>query len=486
MQINRRGLVIGGAALAAIGVSPHDAAATAADKAAVESSLLTAVSVTNRPPVHMNIADRMARYAVPGASVAVMRNGRLAWSGAYGVRRAGGAPVTPSTVFQAASLSKPLTALAALRLADAGVVELEGDVNARLHNWRLPFAAKVPPQPITLSQLLSHTAGVSVEGFPGFKSDEKRPTLRAILDGAPEAKTPRIEVSEEPGPPRYSGGGYMVIEQLIEDLTRTNFTSHMKRSVLDLIGMQSSTFEPIPPPQLAADIASGHSWHGRLHDEDWLIYPQHAAASLWSTATDLALFLRALVAIYRGAPGALVKRKATRDMQSYIDSIMGLALETEHAVQDGQPITHSGWNTGYRSFIIVFPNTGDGVAVLTNADRGNDLAMEIVRAAARVYGWPTFAPILMEAATLSDQTFDAIAGIYDFPEAGIAVVLTREQDRLRLTAPRGHSILQPVRDQWPKTVTLYCIEDAQPAIVQANKGAIELLLWGMTGRRRAT
>lgn len=485
MHIDRRRLVIGGAALSAAGLSLRGAAA-AADKAAVESNLLTAVSFTNRPPKPMKIAERMARYGVPGASVAVMRDGRLAWSGTYGVRRAGGAPVTPSTAFQAASLSKPVTALAALRLADAGIVDLEGDVNEQLQSWRLPFAANVRPQPIMVSQLLSHTAGVSVQDFPGFKRHERRPTLRAILDGAPEAKTPRIEVSEEPGPPRYSGGGYMVIEQLIEDLSRDSFIAHMKRSVLDAIGMRSSSFESIPLPHLANDVASGHSWHGRLRDEDWLVYPQHAASSLWSTATDLALFLEALVAIDRRKPGALLRRKATREMLTYIGSIMGLARGTEHTIQEGQPVSHAGWNTGYRSFMALFPRTGDGIVILANADRGKELAMEIVRAAAHVYGWPTFAPILMEAATLSDQTFDAIAGTYDFPEAGVAVVLSREQDRLKLTAPRGHSTLQPVRDQWPKTVTLYCIEDAQPAIVQANKGAIELLLWGMTGRRRAT
>jgi CubicO group peptidase (beta-lactamase class C family) len=134
MRIDRRSLVIGGAALGTVGLSPDTVAdsAVAADKTAVESNLLPAVLLTNRPPVRLSLADRMARYGVPGASIAVMRNGRLSWSGAHGVRRAGGARVTPSTIFQAASLSKPLTALGALRLAETGAVGLEDDVNARL------------------------------------------------------------------------------------------------------------------------------------------------------------------------------------------------------------------------------------------------------------------------------------------------------------------------------------------------------------------
>lgn len=484
MPISRRRLVINGSALGAVAFSPVGLAA-AIDKVAVESNLLTAVSVTNRPPVRMNIADRMLRYGVPGVSVAVIRDGRLAWSGAYGVRRAGGAPVTSSTIFQAASLSKPVTALGALRLVDAGAIGLEEDVNLRMRSWRLPFAANVRPQPITLSQLLSHTAGVSVEGFSGFKGGERLPTLRAILDGLPEAKTRRIEVSEEPGPPRYSSGGYMVVEQLIQDISGATFTAHLRRDVLDPVGMRSSTFESTPPPRLAANIASGHSWYGRLREQDWLVYPQHAAASMWSTATDLALFLAALVAVYRGAPNALLKSKATRETQSYIDSIIGLALGTQHVTDEAQPISYSGWNTGYRSYIAAFPRTGDGIAVLTNADRGNDLAMEIVRAAAHFYGWSPLAPIPVKAATLAENTFATITGAYDFPAAGIKAVLSREADRLKLLAPHGYSILQPIADQWPQSVTMYSIEDAQPAIVQANNGALELLFWGMTGRRIA-
>jgi hypothetical protein len=221
-----------------------------------------------------------------------------------------------------------------------------------------------------------------------------------------------------------------------------------------------------------------------VREDDWLIYPQHAAASLWSTPTDLARFLAALISIYRSAPAALLKSVAARETQKHIDSIMGLALDTEHFVEDDRKlVSHAGWNTGYRSFIAAIPEAGDGIAVMTNADHGGDLAMEIVRRAARVYGWPAFAPVPMTAATLGNEVFAAITGTYDFPEAEIQLVVSRDRDRLRATAPRGYSILQPVGHDWPRSVTLYGIEDAGVATIQQNKGQLELLMRGMTGRR---
>lgn len=478
MRINRRSLVIGGAALGAVGLSPAFADAVAADRAAIESNLLTAVSLTNRPPERLTIADRMARYNVPGASVAVLRNGKLAWSGAYGVRRAGGAPVTSETLFQAASLSKPVTAFGALLLHERRAIKLDDDVNRLLRDWKIPFAQNVPREPIMLFQLLSHSAGVNVPSFPGFAPTDQLPSLQAILDGAPEAKTPRVQVANPPGPPRYSGGGYMIVEKLIEDLTSERFDEYMQQYVLGPLGLNRSTFAPVPPARLAANIASGHGWKGALRNHDWLAYPQHAAASLWSTAEDLVRFLGAVMACYRGTRGALLKRDNLIDVR-FMESIDHDASSRGVA----ELLAHAGWNTGYRCYMAAFPKTGDGIAVMTNADHGHDLAMEIVRSAARVYGWPAFQQVPVQAVTLSDETFAAITGTYDFPEAEIQLVVSRDQDRLKVSAPRGFSTLQPVAHNWPQSITLYGIEDAEAAMIQRKNGALEFLLWGMTGRR---
>lgn len=200
---------------------------------AVENGLLPAVTLAGRPVVPWSIEDRMRRYDTPGLGIAVIDDGEIQWASAYGVERSGGAdPVTTSTVFQAASISKLVAATVALQLVEAGRLDLDADVSTSLRSWNLPPSEHTERSPVTLRRLLSHPAGVTVGGFPGYPRGSELPTRLEVLDGSGPASSPPIRVDELPGSRyRYSGGGYQIVQMLIEDVTRMELEEVARASV---------------------------------------------------------------------------------------------------------------------------------------------------------------------------------------------------------------------------------------------------------------
>ena len=157
---------------------------------ALEFGWSTAKSKKGRPGRKKELHQRMTYHKVPGFSIAFIDREELAWAKGYGVREAGQAdPVTIDTIFQAASISKPVTAIVALRLVEAGFLDLDADVNDILRTWKLPKSKHTQVdgayRPVTLRGLLSHTAGVTPRGYPGYPLGKPLPTLRQILDGKP-------------------------------------------------------------------------------------------------------------------------------------------------------------------------------------------------------------------------------------------------------------------------------------------------------------
>jgi CubicO group peptidase (beta-lactamase class C family) len=133
-------------------------------------------------------------------------------------------------------------------------------VNATLRSWRLPASAHTATTPVTLRALLSHTAGLTVHGFPGYDVDSARPTLPQVLDGAPPANTAPVRSDTTPGARwKYSGGGISVAQQMVVDVTGRPFPAYMRDAVLAPLGMARSSYEQPPPPALAARTAAGHS-----------------------------------------------------------------------------------------------------------------------------------------------------------------------------------------------------------------------------------
>jgi CubicO group peptidase (beta-lactamase class C family) len=249
----------------------------------IENSIPPAVVVKGDPPSTVKLADRMAALHVPGVGIAVIHNGKIEWARGFGVTRIGGPPVTPDTLFQAASISKPVTALAVLHLVQAGKLDLDRDVNQYLKTWKIPDN-RFSGTKVTLRELLTHTAGLTVHGFAGYASDAPLPTLVQVLNGEKPANSPPIVVDTEPGTVwTYSGGGYVVTQQLLQDVTGQPFPKLMRDSVLDPIGMTKSTYEQPLPASRMAEVSIPYQAEGQPVRGGPHVYPEMAPAGLWTT-----------------------------------------------------------------------------------------------------------------------------------------------------------------------------------------------------------
>ena len=348
------------------------------------SALACAPPSTPDPSALEGLADRMAELGVPGVSVAVLVDGEIAWARGYGLADVeSGRPVTPNTLFQAASISKPVAALAALRLVESGRVDLDGDVNAYLTSWRVPDNAFTEQGPVTLRGLLTHRAGLTVWGFPGYGPDEEAPDGPGILDGG--GNTDPVRVYKTPGESwQYSGGGYTVMQQLVADIHGKPFAAVMREEVLDPIGMSRSTYEQPIPPERQDDIATGYRSDGERVPGGWHTYPEQAAAGLWTTPSELALYAREVQRAWKGESTRVLGEALAREMLTPDADDWGLGPAIS---EDGERFRHGGSNQGFRCTFAAYIDGDDGVFVMTNSDSGSELAAEIAITVAHAYGW---------------------------------------------------------------------------------------------------
>ncbi|KAF0124019.1 MAG: penicillin-binding protein beta-lactamase class C [Elusimicrobia bacterium] len=164
------------------------------------------------------LEERMRHYSNPGISITVVDGGKIAWSGGFGYKDARTREkVVNDTMFLSGSISKPVFSLAVVKLAETRLIDLDRDVNEYLKRWRVPSRGSWQPR-VTLRQLLSHTAGTTVQGFPGYKRSGSIPGVVEILKGLPPSNTDPVMVNIIPGTlMRYSGGGIVVAQTVIED-----------------------------------------------------------------------------------------------------------------------------------------------------------------------------------------------------------------------------------------------------------------------------
>lgn len=416
--------------LCAVVLAGSAAAQPAADsrQQAVETGLLGAVVIDGRAET-WTLADRMAFWKVPGVSVAVIDDGRIAWAKGYGVARGGtDQAVTPHTRFQAASISKPVAATAALSLVQDGRLSLDGDVNLTLKRWKLPASPFTEGRPVTLKDLLSHTAGLTVHGFPGYAQGAPVPDLAQVLNGAPPANTPAVVSQARPGERwKYSGGGYQVAQAMIEDATGRPLPAVVRERVLRPARMDDSGYEP----PADGDFAFGHGADGKPIAGGWHTYPEQAAAGLWTTPGDLARFGLALSAARRGEADGLLRKETALTMMTPVMGNYGLGPGVE-GTGDALALSHGGSNEGFMAYWVIHPVTGDGVAVMTNSDAGDGLMMEIVRAVARAYNWPDYAPTAYRTVALGPEVLKGRSGTWITESGGQTVAVTAREEGGRL------------------------------------------------------
>ena len=373
--------ILGALAAVLLLAAPAGAKPSAADQAAI-TAYETHLTTANK-----TLAVRMAELNVPGVSVAFIEDGKVKWTRTYGVATAGGPPVTPTTLFQAASMSKAVASAAALRLVEQGRLGLDEDVNLRLKAWKVPDSPYTAQKKVTLRELLSHTAGMTVSGFPGYVAGKPVPDVIQILNGSPPSNTPAIRSFETPGHYAYSGGGYTVAQLMIVEAGGKAYPALLKDLILRPAGMRESTFDqPLPPGRLP-QAASGHGVRGLVIEGARNTYPEYAAASLWTTPSDYGRFFIGLQNAYVGRPHALISQASAREMMTPVDANYGLGLQLGR--WGGHPyIQHGGGNEGFTCNSFAFlDGARQGVVVMTNATAGTVVAQDILRALVTAYGW---------------------------------------------------------------------------------------------------
>jgi CubicO group peptidase (beta-lactamase class C family) len=382
-----------------------------------------------------DLLDRMRLYHVPGVSIAIVDGDHIVFARGYGVTEFGGSkPVDSTTIFLAGSISKPIFATGVLALVQQGKLSLDDDVNRRLTSWHLPESRFTATEKVTLRRLLTHSAGLTVHGFPGYAVGEPIPTVPQLLDGQPPANTPAVRNDATPGARyNYSGGGITIAQLLTTDVTHESFPALMQRLVLRPAGMVHSTYENPLPKERWAEASTGHEKTDTPIPGHWHVYPEMAAAGLWTTPADLARWAIALSDAYNGKSQRLLSTSTARQMVSHQVDVepscregwgLGVAFDG-----DGGDVhfSHGGRDEGFVASLDMWPALGQGIVVLTNGVSGQ-LLDEIQAAFHQMYAIDK-APKKHTPVALDPRVLDAYVGRYQVaPKATLLV--TREGNAL--------------------------------------------------------
>jgi CubicO group peptidase (beta-lactamase class C family) len=394
----------------------------------IEKGLLPRVLIKGDPG--WTIQERMKFYKVPGVSIAVINDFKVEWARGYGVKDIEtNEPVTTETLFQAASISKPVTAMTALKRVEQGKIALDQNINDKLTSWKLPDNEFTAKRKVTLANLLSHTGGLTVHGFPGYAIGEKLPTLPQVLDGAAPANTPAVRVDMAPGAKfRYSGGGITIAQLAIMDIEKKPYPQITQETVLGPLGMTNSTYNQPLPAETRKKAASGHRGDGKPVEGKIHVYPEMAAAGLWTTPTDLAKFAIEVQLSLAGKSNKVLSREMTKKMVTpFISDDVGMGFFIE---KHGKAtyFGHGGANEGFRSQLLVHRDKGYGAAVMVNSDNGQIIS-EIIQAIAKEYQWEDFLPQPLEIVSVDPAKLDDYTGRF-LVDSDHVLTVTKENGKL--------------------------------------------------------
>ena len=441
---------------------------------AVESGLLPAVSLKGQKSKTYNLDTRMKDYSVPGMSVAVVKDGKLAWAKGYGLANTEtGQKVDTETMFQAGSISKPLAALAALILVEKGKVDLDTDVNKYLKTWKVPENEFTKDEKVTLRRLLTHTAGMTVHGFPGYSNSDAFPDDIKVLNG--KGNTGKIVVDTIPGTKwRYSGGGYTVMERVVEDVSGMDFAEFTTKYVLKPLGMKNSTFAQPIPKSKQGNISAAFDGSGKQIKGLWHNYPEQAAAGLWTTPSDLAKYMIEMQRAFAGKSNKVLSQETVKKMLTKHKNNWGLGPMLRG---DGESMTfgHGGKNAGFTNDMVGFVTKDGAVISMTNADRGGALNREFMRSVSKNYGWGIRKQRVMQPFQLDDKKAADFLGTYEMQQGGrtITAVFRFENGKYNLNAQGSDQVFHAIAEN-----RFVQLEDGANIEFKRNaEGAVESMVY---------
>ena len=332
----------------------------------------------------------LTQFNVPGISIAVIKDFKIDWARGYGRADAeAGTPVTAETLFQAASISKTVAAMTSMRAVQDGRFALDQDVNTILKSWQLPGGEFTRDRPVTPRALMSHTSGTGDGfGFPGYAPNAPLPTLVQILDGQSPSNRPQVRLERPPFTGyKYSGGAVTIQELALTEAVKRPLVELARDWVLNPIGMTNSTFEQPLPASREKHAARAHGRNGARMGDPWHVYPEHAAAGLWTTPTDLAKFLIEVQKTLAGQSTRVLSRAMMLEMVTAVGVgpyAVGFSVEQQG---EGWYFGHGGSNWGFQCSMIAHRLKGYGVVIMTNGDNGGALMQAVRSRIHQAYQW---------------------------------------------------------------------------------------------------
>jgi len=337
-----------------------------------------------------SLEEIMDKFGVPGVSITVIEDFEVHWAKSYGIADVEtGAKVNTDTLFQAASISKPVNAMALLKAVQDGIFSLNDDINAILKSWKIPHCSSMEAQFLTPLTLSSHTSGLGDGfGFPGYSLSDPLPTIVQILNGDKLSNVgPVLPVRPPMTAFHYSGGGATILQLALTDVLGKPYPDILRESVLGPVGMTQSTFEQPLSPERDKNAARAHDREGKGMGDKWHVYPELAAAGLWTTPTDLATFAIEVQKSLRGEANSVISQTMIKEMLSPVgigDYAVGFSVTREG---QGWYFSHGGANWGFNCFLKAHKVKGYGFAIMTNAQNGGILLKELKERIERAYDY---------------------------------------------------------------------------------------------------
>ncbi len=376
------------------------------------------------------IEERMSYYGIKGMTLAVINDYKVEWAKGYGwADSAEKRKVTAETMFEPGSISKSLNAIGVLKLVEDGKVDLNTDINQYLKTWKFPYDKKSKGKKITIKHLLSHTGGLSQHGFPGYYYNDTFPTIYQILDGKKPANTEVVRSEFEPGLKyKYSGGGSMISQLIIMDVTGKPYDVYMNETVFKPLGMTNSSFAQPQPSAKKDQLATGYDMYGNEIKGKHPILLEQAAGGLWTTPTDLSKFIIEIQLSLKGESNKVLSKEMTRKMLTAVadggaDSMgMGVFLPKKKV----KYFSHGAGNQGFRGHYTGSFEGGKGVVVFINGEKG-EIISEVVGSVAKAYNWQEYTGSEKRRfISVADSVMAKYEGVYRTEGTIGSVVKTKE------------------------------------------------------------
>lgn len=394
--------------------------------ARIENSIQPIFQVEGEATPSYTIDERLKELGIPSISIAFVNDGKIEWAKAYGMADSSeNRAVNPETMYLAGSISKPVAAVHAHQLMERDIIDLDANVNDYLTSWNLPDNEFTTNEKVTTRRILNHTAGLTVWGFGGYDKGDTIPSASEVLDG--KGNTDSVRVYKEPGESwMYSGGGYTVMQLMMTDLDGRSFPELMQDEVLNPLGMTESTYMNPLPDNYHGIAATGYRRDGSEVEGKWPIYPEMAAAGLWTTPSQLILYGIEMQRILQRGEDGLLKNETVKTMVTPGMNGHGLGPGASDIT-----FGHGGADEGFRADLTIWKDKPNAVVLMVNSDNGSIIS-EVMLAIAKEYDLPGFEPDIRSPITLSPADREKFTGAYSMESYG-EMEITIEEAGLRCT-----------------------------------------------------